>query len=175
MKNLFKIIGLAIVGIGIVTQTANAGIIVSNLVAGTNVIRSTGTRVQQISLVGTVDNYVRFSDSASSSNAYTQAAYSYTTNYAISITNIQTNGIFISTDYLGNPTGTNYLYQTNVSVGRYTTNVAVSAGVVQYPNAYAVFSPANTLTDSGSVDFTFIRGITVINTNSVTVIVYTTP
>lgn len=175
MKKLFKLIGLVVMVFALFVQTVDAGVIVSNLVAGTNVIRSQYGRVNQITLVGTLANYVRFTDSSSPSNSYYQNAYSYGTNYAISITNVQTNGVFVDTDYLGRPTATNYLRQTNVLVGIYSTNVAVAAGVAEYPNVYAVYAPAATLTSSGTIDLTFARGITVINTNSVTVIVYTTP
>ena len=122
-------------------------------------------------LINISQNDIRMSDSAApGTNAWTRPAYSYGTNITLSITNLQTNGIFMT------DTSTNTLIQTNIYIsGNYRTNVSVAAAVVAFPDIYSVWVPANTTTDSGSVDFIITRGITVMSTNAVTAIVYTVP
>ncbi len=169
MKKLLFSLVVALGLIGFASDSKANGIIVSNLVAGTNVIYTGNIRVFDVALVaGTLDEFITISDSASSSNSYTQAAYVRSTNITVSITNLTTNGVF---EYPG--IGTNYLVQTNIYVsGTARSNVTVNAAVVAFPTQVSLFGKASTIVDSGTVDLTFTRGITVVNTNSCTVLIY---
>lgn len=171
MKNIIKLISKAVMvivaAVCLIPENASAGLIVSNVTSGTQVVYTGNKRVWQIVAYGTTANVLNFHDSQYSSNAYTQPAYTRSTNYTITLTNLTTNGVFVY------DTVTQYMIQTNRVTGNARSNITVSAAVVQAPLATTVPVVAATITTVPNLDLTFVNGITVTATNSATIILYT--
>lgn len=148
----------------------DAAVFSTNLPAGTtNIIFSSATRVQQIVISSTLSNTIGFFDSRFATLMVTNGTYLRATNITLSVTNLQTNAIFVY------PTATNYMIQTNIYLqGNYRTNVTVNgtSNIVPAQVTYAI-APAMTA-DSGAIDFNFVNGIGVTNLNAATLIIYYT-
>lgn len=160
-------LAVAVVLTAAVVSNVEAGIIVSNLTAATQVVYSGRVRVSQIQVFGATANDIRLTDSLYSTNQYSQPAYVRSTNVTICVTNFYTNGIFVY------PTATNYLYQTNYDCGNYRTNISVSAAVVTYPVQVGAAVVAGNMTTVAPIDLVFTRGISISATNNATIIIYT--
>jgi len=165
MKKL--IIGLALM-VGLACGSSQAGIIVSNLTSGTQVVYTGNQKVWQIVAYGATDNIINLFDSQYSSNAYTQPAYTRSTNYTISITNFQTNAVFVYA------TATQYLMQTNIYVsGNARSNISVSAAVLAIPVSASIPVIAGAISTVPDLDLVFTKGISITATNNATIILYT--
>lgn len=163
-----KLLNILIIAVSLLlTQASEAGIIVSNLVSGTQVIYTGRVRVQQIVAFGSTANDLRFVDSRYSTNQYFQPAYTRSTNFSVCVTNLQTNGIFVYT------AATNYMIQTNVDCGNARSNISVNAGVVTYPTIAAMPIVSGAIASANGLGLVFERGISVSATNTATVIIYT--
>ncbi len=161
---------LIAIGVAFATilSSAEAGLIVSNVVAGTQVVYAGRMKAYEIVAYGATANIIGVYDSLYSSNALTIPAYTRSTNITLSTTNVTTNGVFIY------DTATQTLLQTNIFVnGNWRTNISVSAAVVGIPVSATVPVVAGSLTDVPNLDLIFLRGITITATNDATVIIYT--
>lgn len=167
MKKIKNLI-VAMVAFTTILSSAEAGIIVSNVAAGSQVVYAGRQKVYQIVVYGATANMIGLFDSLYASNAYTQPAYTRSTNISISTTNIQTNGIFVY------DTVTQYMTQTNYYVnGNWRTNIDVSSAVVAIPISASVPVVAGSITTVPDLDLIFMRGISITATNNATIILYT--
>ena len=170
MKKLFKILSVVLLA-GILTSQSlfGAGLISTNLSAGTNVIWTGRKSVYQVAIASATANLLNLYDTSSNALTYVVGSYTGSSNVpSLLITNLQTNAIFTYA------TSTQYLIQTNVSLsGAYRTNFTVPQTTNNVRAAATVYCPAGTVTSVDAVDLNFVNGITVTVTNSATVILYT--
>lgn len=155
----------------VVPMPANAGVItatIANTTNFTNVVYTGRARVYQLTWLGATANTLKFYDSATNLLNFTNQGYSYATNYTISITNLQTNAIYVYA------TSTQYQIQTNIYINANArSNVTVAAAMTAYPLAFSLGTLANIPVTAEDIDLTFVNGISLISTNAGTLIIYT--
>ena len=167
-NNMKKLLLTMLLAVGL-TSSSHAGLIVSNLLAYTNLLRTSPQRVYQIDVMSTVANTVTFYDIDNISLTNIVEAYTRVTNMQVSITNLTTNGIF---EYPG--VSTQIMRQTNIYVlGNARSNITVARSTNQVPVSLVIFCPAGTLTSIPALDINFVRGIAAVATNTATTIIYT--
>lgn len=174
-KNILSLIGMlsvcASVQAGIITGT------LTNLSSGggsTNVLVSSARNVNSVSVYSPQGGLVSLYDSATNTLLYYVGAYSYVSNITASITNLQTNGIYV----FGPTNGvywTNYSIQTNVVTGNWRTNMTISGTTSNlYPIAISVAVGAGQTATLDQINLNFVRGIAATCTASnATIVIYT--
>jgi hypothetical protein len=142
----------------------------TNLINRTNLVYTGRARIYQITWLGSTDNNLKFYDSATNTLTFTNQGYTYATNYTISITNLQTNAIYVYA------TSTQYQIQTNIYINANArSNVTVGAAMTAYPLAFEMGTLANVPTTAEDIDLNFVNGISYASTNAGTLIIYTRP
>ncbi len=157
--------------LAMISLTANsyAGLITTNLSAGTSVVWVGRAAAYEVSVASTTANLFNMYDTATNSLTYLTGSYTGSSNVpGVLVTTLQTNGIFVY------PTITQYLIQTNVSLtGAFRTNFTVGAATNAVRPGVTLFVPAGQIVSLDAVDLNFVNGITVTVTNSATLIIYT--
>lgn len=145
-----------------------AGLITTNLSAGTTVVYGARSSVYQVDVTSSTANLIRIYDTASNALTYVIGSYTGSSNYTLNITNLQTNGIFVYS------ASTQYMIQTNIYLGgNFRTNYTVPQTTNGVTASVSLFVPAGLTASVDAIDLTFLNGITVTATNSCQISIYT--
>ena len=167
-KQFIKVLTLLAL-LGFASESAKAGLITTNLSAGTTVVWVGRAAAYEVAVASATANLFKMYDTSSNALTYVVGSYTGSSNVpGILTTNLQTNGIFVY------PTITQYLIQTNVSLaGAFRTNYAVPQTTNGVSAGVTLYVPAGQIVSLDAVDLNFVNGITVTVTNSATLIIYT--